>query len=403
MLAMTRRGLMALACTFAGAAVALPAFAQDQSFRIGYAVSLSGANATGAGITTLPNYRLWVHEVNEAGGLLLPDGSRLKIEVVEYDDRSIAEDAVRSVERLASQDKVDFILPPWGTGFNLAIAPLMDRLGYPQLAVSSVTDRAPEFAARWKQSYWLNGGGADYAKGLAGLLAKSRDAGQINNRVAVISVADGFGIDLINAARPALAEAGFELAYDRTYPVGTSDFAAILAEVANTGADTFIAFSYPPESFGVTNQARTAGFNPKVFYVGVGGAFPVYDQVSGGNSEGVLSIGGVDAGSDRITDYFARHEAFIGQKPDSWSSPLTYASLEILAQAIERVGTDRAAIAAEISSGTFDTIIGEVTLEDNQLRQLWLVGQWQDGRFVGVAPEDRQGASAPVIPKAAWK
>ena len=401
---LTRRRVTAL---MAGAAVlaltATAPFAQErQSVRIGYAVSMSGANATGAGITTLPNYRLWVHEVNEAGGLTLSDGSRLPIEVVEYDDRSSAEDAVRAVERLATQDRVDFILPPWGTGFNLAIAPMMDRFGYPQLAVTGVTDRAAEFAERWPRSYWMLGGGRDYAQSLAEVLAAAREAGQVNDRVAVISVADGFGIDLISAARPALAEAGFTLAYDRTYPVGTSDFAAMIAEAQNSGADSFIAFSYPPESFAVTNQARTAGFNPAVFYVGVGGAFPIYPNVAQGAHEGVISIGGVDGGSERIADYFARHNAFIGQNPDSWASAITYASLEMLAQSIERVGLDRDAIAAELSSGAFDTVIGPVQLEDNQLRSLWLAGQWQGDRFVAIAPSGREGAAAPIIPKPEW-
>lgn len=219
------------------------------------------------------NYKLWVKEVNDAGGLTLPDGKRLPVEVVEYDDRSSAEDAVRFTERLASQDKVDFILPPWGTGFNLAVAPLYDRFGYPQLAVTGVTDKAPDFAARWKKSFWMLGGGHDYANALADVLKAARDAGQINDKVAVISVADGFGIDLIKAARPALKEAGFTLAYDKTYPVGTSDFAALVNEAASSGADSFIAFSYPPDSFAVTKQAQTARYNPKVLYVGVGGAF----------------------------------------------------------------------------------------------------------------------------------
>ena len=42
-----------------------------KSIRIGYAISLSGPNAPGAGITTLPNYHLWVKEVNAAGGIML--------------------------------------------------------------------------------------------------------------------------------------------------------------------------------------------------------------------------------------------------------------------------------------------------------------------------------------------
>ena len=42
-------------------------------------------------------------------------------------------------ERLMTQDKVDFVLPPWSTGFNLAAAPIYARNGYPQLAVTANT------------------------------------------------------------------------------------------------------------------------------------------------------------------------------------------------------------------------------------------------------------------------
>ena len=88
--------------------------------RIGYAISKTGPFAGGAGVTTLPNYQVWVKDVNAAGGIML-GGKRVPIEVVEYDDRSNSEEAVKAIERLATQDKVDFILPPWGTGLNLAV------------------------------------------------------------------------------------------------------------------------------------------------------------------------------------------------------------------------------------------------------------------------------------------
>ena len=405
-----RRGVLRLAALAASAAIAYGAggatasHAQDRSsVKIGYAVSKTGVNAAGAGVTTIPNYKLWVDDVNKAGGLKLPDGSQLPIEITEYDDRSAAEEAVRAIERLATQDKVDFILPPWGTGFNLAIAPLMDRLGYPQLAVTAVTDKAPEFAARWKKSFWLLGGGSDYAKSLAGVMATARGAGTINNKVAMISVADGFGIDLVNGARPALTEAGFELAYDKTYPLGTTDFGTLVNEAQASGADTFIAFSYPPGSFALTKQAQVVSFNPKVFYLGVGIAFPIYPKMNDGNVEGVMSLGGVDTGSEEIASYFERHTALNGQPPDSWASAVTYASLQMLQQAIERKGLDRDAVSQELSSGEFETILGTIRMEDNQLRTLWWTGQWQDGKFVAIAPADREGAGEAVIPKPAWK
>ena len=399
---LTRRAA-ALALAAAGLAAGLaPAAQAAETVKIGWAVARTGPNATGAGITTIPNYELWVRDVNAAGGLKLPDGSRRMIEVVEYDDRSSNEDLVRAIARLATQDKADLILPPWSTGANLAVAPLFHRYGYPQLAVTAVTDHAPEFAKRWKRSFWFLGGGRDYGAALAEVLAAARDRGEINGKVAVVSVADGFGIDLIKAARPALTKAGFELVYDETYPLGSGDFAPILNRAKASGADSFIAFPYPPDSFGMTKTAQSIGFNPKVFYVGVGGAFPIYPKIAGGKQAGVMSIGGVDADAPAVKAYFARHVEFVGRPPDSWASAVTYVSLQMLAQAVERVGLDREKIAAELSSGAFDTLFGEVRLRDNQLRDLWWVGQWQDGAFRGVAPAARQGARAPVIPKPEW-
>ncbi len=97
--------------------------AAPKSIKIGYAISKTGPNAGGANITQIPNYQLWVQEVNAKGGLMLKQyGKRIPIEVIEYDDRSNSEEAVRAVERLIEQDKVDLLLPPWGTGINLASA-----------------------------------------------------------------------------------------------------------------------------------------------------------------------------------------------------------------------------------------------------------------------------------------
>lgn len=390
------------AALLAGVGTAAVSAQERTSVKIGYAISKTGANAGGAGITTLPNYQLWVHEVNEAGGLEMPDGSRLPIEVVEYDDRSSSEEVVRAIERLANQDRVDFILAPWGTGFNLAAAPLFDRFGYPQIAVSAVTDKAPEFVTRWKKSFWLLGGGRDYTEALAKILTDQKAAGTINNDVAVISVADGFGIDLINAARKSFADAGINMVYDVTYPVGTTDFTPMLNEAAASGADTFVAFSYPPDTFALTQQAQVAAYNPKVLYLGVGTGFPVYLANNGDKIEGVMSLGGIDVTNQQVMDYRARHTAFIGKEPDWWGSVITYASLQMLQEAIKRRGLDREAVAEEIATGTFETVLGPTKLEDNQLRTLWFGGQWQNGKFVAVAPADRPGAVAPILPKAPW-
>ncbi|SFL72615.1 branched-chain amino acid transport system substrate-binding protein [Bradyrhizobium sp. NFR13] len=396
-------GLLAVA---GAAAVGWGGAAEAQtSVKIGYAISRTGPAAGGAAVTTIPNYELWVKEVNAAGGLKLGD-KRVPIEVVQYDDRSSAEEAAKALERLITQDKVDFILPPWGTGLNLAVGPILNKAGYPHIASTAVTDRAPELAKRWPNSFWLLGTSADAAKTLVELLTKLRTEGKIGDTVAMASIADGFGIDLSGAARPALTAAKFKLAYDKTYPVGTQDLSPIINEVKALNPDVFIAFSYPPDTIAITEQSRISGFNPKVFYTGVGTAFPLFKQKFGANAEGVMGIGGWSGDSPVIKDYLARHKASAanGAEPDRWASAVTYAGLQMLQQAIERVGkVDRAAVIKDLQTGTFDTVIGKVKLENNMPTKYWWVGQWQDGEFYGIGPSGNEGARAPVVPKPAWK
>ena len=398
----TRRTLLATAGTAAVTlAAGFPVKAEDRkSVRIGYIVSKTGVNAPGAGTTTIPNYELWAADVKAAGGLASPDGSRLPLEVIAYDDRSQTEEVVRGIERLARQDKVDFILPPWGTGFNLAVAPLMDRFGYPQLIGTSLIPDEIDVQAKWKRSFWFLGSASDYASALNAVVISSGDA--TNKKVAIISVADGFGIELVKEARLKLPEAGLEIVMDKSYPIGTQDFASLLNEAAASGADIFMALSYPPDTFAITKQARLNSYNPKIFYTGVGTSFPIYSDINEGKVEGVMSLGGIDISRQEMQGYIERHKKLIGAPPDYWASSVIYSSLQILQQAIQRRGLDRDAVTEEIATGTFETIIGSITLQANRMTDLWLLGQWQGGVFVGVAPADRQGALPPVVPKPAW-
>jgi branched-chain amino acid transport system substrate-binding protein len=400
-----RLATIAVVSAVAGMTSGMAAHAQTpQSIRIGYAISLTGPNAPGAGITVLPNYRLWVKEVNAAGGIMLKGvGKRVPIEVIEYDDQSQADVAVAAVERLIHQDKVDFVFPPWGTGLNLAVGPLLHDAGYPHLAVTAMSDRAPELGKLWPNSFWYLGTGTAAAQGLVETIAKLRTEGKIGNTVAMLSVADQFGIGLAKAARKALRKGGFELVYDRSYTVEAQDMSTIMAEVKQVNADSFVAFSYPPDTIAITERAHALSFNPKVFYTAVGTAFPLYKQRFGADVEGVMGLGGWNADSAESKAYFKRHVEMTGQEPDRWASPVTYASLQMLQQAIERTGQiDRAAVIKELQTGTFETILGQVKLENNLYRQNWWVGQWQNGEFHGIAPVNLPGAREIMFPKPAW-
>jgi branched-chain amino acid transport system substrate-binding protein len=384
-------------------AAPIQAWAQDK-IKVGYAISKTGPNAGGANITQIPNYQLWVKEVNDKGGLMV-GGKRVPVEVIEYDDRSNSEEAVRAVERLVTQDKVDLLFPPWGTGLNLAVGPVFNKYGYPQLAFSAVTDQAPALVKRWPNSFWFLGTSVQYVDALVELLAKQQKDGKINANIAMLSVADGFGIDLSKAAREGFTKAGFKLVVDKSYPVGTQDMAPLISEAQRSGADTFVAFSYPPDTVALNDQAKLASYAPKVMFTGVGTAFPLFPQRFGENAEGIMTLGGWDPKNQGTMEYRKKHVAMHNRDPDYWGSQVGYASLQMLEQAIERVGKiDRPAIIKELQTGTFDTVLGKIKLVDNMPPKgsFAYIGQWQKGVFAGVAPSG-PGTSPMVMPKAPWK
>jgi branched-chain amino acid transport system substrate-binding protein len=405
---MRRKFFAALAAAAVTAMIGLPAneaSAQEpKSVKIGYAISKTGPFTGGASITTLGAYLTWIKDVNDAGGLNI-GGKKVPIEIVEYDDRSNSEEMIKGIERLINQDKVDFILPPWGTGFNLAAAPILNRAGYPHLGVTVTSNRAAELAARWSNAAFLLGTPNEGVENLIKVLDKAKADKKIGDTIAMVSVSDQFGIELSTAAREGFKKAGFKIVYDKSYPIGTQDLQPVLKEAMDSKADSFIAFSYPPDTLGLTEQARILNYNPKVFYTAVGTAFPLFKQKFGANVEGVMGIGGINPEAPEFKDYVKRHAAANGgREPDRWANPVTYASLQILQQAIQKVGkVDRAAVIKEIQNGTFDTVIGKIKLEKGLRVNSWQVGQWQNGEYYGVAPANLPGAKPVQLPKPAWK
>jgi branched-chain amino acid transport system substrate-binding protein len=400
------RRLLNIVCAAAAlagvAACAGGAAAQDapKSVKIGYAISLSGFNAPGAGLTTLPNYRLWVKEVNDAGGLMLKKyGKKVPIEVVEIDDNSKNEDLPRLTEKLMAVDKVDLVLTPWSTGSNFTVAPVYAKYGYPQIMGTAGSDKMEEMVTKFPTMFFFLAKNADQSKALVDMMAKAKGEGKINDKVALFIVQAPFGQEYSASMKPALAAAGFKVAYEAVYDVKSSDLSTQIKAAKAADPDTLIALSYPPDTFMITEQSLANDFKPKIRFLGVGAAFPTYKAKFGDKIDGNFSLGGWDPNGPGMQDYFARHKALTGGKePDRWASAATYAGLQALQQAIERVGEiDRAKIIQELKTGTFKTVAGELKLPGNRDAQAWLIGQWQGGEYYAVAPASRSGAKSPAI------
>ncbi len=255
-----------------GAAAMVPRlFAQQGApVRIGYAIARTGPWAAGAQVSQEPNYLLWAEQVNAAGGLALKGGgARRPIELIGYDDRSETETCVRTFEKLMGSDKVDLVLPPWGSGANFAVAPLANRLGYPLLAPTALSRklidmRLPYFFSLLQQPDKMMGALVDL------LVAQGAKT------VAIVYMDDLFGLENFAALNNALKKTQIQVVERKSYPLGVKDLAPVLRGIKDLNPDAFIGITYPPDTILASRQAREVGFNPKFFYASVGRGDPTW-------------------------------------------------------------------------------------------------------------------------------
>ena len=400
---MRRRDLLKYTGATVLAAPFIRAARADQSaVKVGVVGAKTGPLAPGAAATFFPPWQLWAHEINQSGGLKLKDGAR-KIELIEYDDRTQPPEAIKAIERLAAVDKADWIVGLYSTGFNVAAVPTFAKLGYPQLAVACVTNIGADLVKKNPRLFFANGTTTQYTSGVIDILKKLREGGQIGNKIAMVNVADEYGIESANISRKLFPAAGFELVFDKSYPLGTQDYTPVIKGAKATNPDAFIAYSYPPDTFGLTDQAKIEDFKVKVYYNGIGCAFAGFGGKFGAAAENVIGFGGVPD-NEKTCAFLKLHKDVTGIDADYNACFYVYANGQVLKQAFEGVGAvDRDAVTEYLKKNTFQTLIGEIDLRSQMQNIAYTVGQWQGGFFhsiaaVGVPPSEL----VPVKLKTGW-
>ncbi len=380
------------------AALAMPAVTRAQStpVRIGYAIARTGPWAGGAQVSQEPNFLMWAEQQNAAGGLDVK-GVRRKIELSGYDDRSETETCIRTYEKLMGSDKVDLILPPWGSNANFALAPLANRFGYPMLAPTALSRklidmRLPYFFSLLQQPDRMMGALVDM------LVANNVKS------IAILYMDDLFGLENFAALNGALKKTSIQVVERKGYPLGVKDLSPVLRTIKDQNPDAFIGITYPPDTILASKQSKEIGFNPRIFYASVGTAFQLYRNVIGAAAEGVTGMGSWNSKTTPgAKAYFEAHKArFGGKEPDRWASGHCWAALEILTQAVAKVGLDRKAIRDYVARNEHKTIVGPIRFEGSEnMSTPGTVSQWQKGEFEVVWPRSVATAQL-VMPKPAW-
>jgi branched-chain amino acid transport system substrate-binding protein len=385
--------------TVAASALALPSLmrAQGAPVRVGYAIARTGPWAPGAQVSQEPNFLLWAEQQNAAGGLNVK-GSKRPIELISSDDQSNIETCVRTYEKLMGSDKVDLVLPPWGSNANFAVAPLANRFGYPFLAPTALSRQLVEMRLPY---FFLM---LQQPKAMMDALVDMLKSNGVKTAV-VIYVDDLFGLENYAALKVAVQGSGISILEDKSYPLGVKDLSPVLRSMKDKNPDAFIGLTYPPDTILSSRQSKEIGFNPKFFYGSVGTAFQLYRNVMGAGAEGVLGMGSWNGKTSAgAKAYFDAHVKKFGaqKEPDRWASGACWAALEILTAGVAKVGLDKKVLRDFVANGEHTTILGKIKFNGSEnVGTPGSVSQWQKGEFEVVWP--KPFATAPLIaPKPAW-
>jgi branched-chain amino acid transport system substrate-binding protein len=364
--------------------------------RIGFSIARTGPNAVAAQGGVENNYTLWSEQINAAGGLDIK-GQKRKVELLGYDDQSDVETSVRTYEKLMGDDKVDLIFAPWGSNFAFAVAPLANKFGYPFLSTTGSAKKLLDM----KLPYFF--GASWTAEQSTRALVEVMAAANVKT-VAIGYMDDLFGLERYNIMVPMLKDRGIAVVGEKSFPANVKDLSVVLKDFKAKEPDALIGLTYPGESFLMTAQAKEIGFNPKLFYVAIGPAFPFFKQRFGDAAEGMMGFGtwstSQGTAQQQYRDaYFKR----FGKEPDRDTTGFVWSALQVQQEAIEKAGLDRKAIRDYIASHEFSTLIGRVAYKDGAMaRDTGTLSQWQNGSYEVIWPQ-ASATKPPLYPKPEWK
>ena len=370
---------------------------------LGQAIALSGPYTVGATVTQVAPTDMWIKEVNAQGGIFVKEyNKKLPLELIRYDDKSDTGTCVRLVEKLILEDKVDFLLGPWGTAMYFAIAPVVNKYHYP---VVGPTVDSLQLRDMWQDIPYLFVILNQPKEKAVAMVALAQELG-VKTMVAAHHQ-DLHGIEYASGVVPALAGAGVDVLLYKSFPLGSTDLSPMLKQMKAANPDAAFFFCYPDESFLITKQAIEVGFSPKLFYCTIGIAFSPYREMFGANVvEGVMGAG---AWNPKVPytgakDFWDRMTAFSSAGGTDWyGNAFCYAANQVLQQAIEQTGSlDREKIKEAMATLTFPTVIGPVQfVKQFNIQSPGEVGQWQKGAFEIVAAKEKRTAQ-PEYPKPPW-
>ena len=406
MTGMTRHAVLLLAMLVALAALAACGSDRedDRVIRIGIAVSETGRFEAEGGHTRR-GYLLWEAWVNGEYGGIKVGGERYRAELFIYDDQGDPDITAELVERLIDEDRVDFMLGPYGSTLTHAAIEVADARGVIMVQGTGASETL--FQQSYQNLFAVLTPAGDYSqsvlKALADLGAKSM----------VLAGADEiFPISVVEGARHWARVYGLEVLGDvGTYPRGVTDLTHIIREFKDLNPDVFLGGTYLNDAILFVSTAEKLEFNPKAMVLTSGPNNSRFIDDLGADANYVMSPTQWESSMTYEGDYFGSASDYAGRYEAEWGSAPAYQAASATAAAlalhlaIESAGSlDTDAVRTALHDMDVDTFYGPINFDEtgkNVAKPMGTV-QIQDGVTRLVAPADVSVADL-IYPKPSWQ
>ncbi len=406
----TRNGVVAqlLAGALVAVAFAAPvAGAEGDTIVLGAAVSLTGKYSTN-GKNTKDGYDLAVERVNQLGGVKV-GGKSYKLKVVYYDDESTSARGAQLVERLISQDGVQFVLGPYSSALTKAIAPVTEKYKIPMVEANGA-DRAL-FTNGYRYLFAVLNTSDLYLSSAIDLVAEeARKRGQDPKslKVAIAIENDDFSQDVRNGVVEAAKRWGMQVVVDDKLPPELNDMSSTLTKVKALKPDILVVSGHAKGAALAVRQvseqrvyasalALTHCDSAQIEKLGKAAEY----AICGSQWDRTLSY------SDR---WFGTAENYAQMFEKQFKYPAPYEAAEstaavlTFADAIERAGSlDREKVRDAIAKTDMMTFFGPVKFDatGKNMAKSMVLYQVQSGKYLVVAPS-RWAKSKVIYPAPTW-
>ena len=263
------------------AMLAGPAAAQDV-IKVGAPLPLTGPLSP-EGLKQKRGYDLWAEAANAKG--IKAGGKTYKVEIVYADYASNTPRAVQTAERMITEDKVQFLFAPFGSGATKAASAISEKYKIPMLAPSASSQEI--FDQNFKYIFSTLTGNETVSVPIAKLVAaKNKDI----KRVAVLARNDLFPLAVAQEFEKAVKAEGMEVVVSERYAIGAMDHSAAITKMRAANPDWVYASGYINDLILIRRQMNDLGLKAQVITEIAGPAYAEFAKTVGPLAENITSM-----------------------------------------------------------------------------------------------------------------